>query len=227
MKDARIVSQTEWLSERKALLEKEKAFSRQRDEITAARRTLPMVKVEKPYVFDTPTGKRTLAELFEGRRQLVIYHFMFDPSWEAGCKNCSFLSEIWDGIIPHLAARETSFAAVSRAPLAKLLGYRERMGWRFPWYSSLAGDFNFDFGVSFPAEGGDYNFESQKFVGSEAPGMTVFVKDGDDVFRAYSTYARGLDTLIGTYNVLDLTPLGRQEEALDFPMSWVRRHDEY
>jgi predicted dithiol-disulfide oxidoreductase (DUF899 family) len=227
MNDVRIVSQAEWLGARKALLEKEKAFSRQRDAIAAARRALPMVKVEKPYVFDAQNGKKPLADLFEGRRQLVVYHFMFDPSWEEGCKSCSFLSETWDGVIPHLAARDTSFAAVSRAPLAKLLAYRTRMGWRFPWYSSQASDFNFDFGVSFPAGGGDYNFGSQRFDGSEAPGMTVFVKNGNDVFRAYSTYARGLDTLIGTYNVLDLTPLGRQEESLDFSMSWVRRHDEY
>jgi predicted dithiol-disulfide oxidoreductase (DUF899 family) len=227
MNDPRIVSQAEWLRARKELLEKEKAFSRQRDAIAAARRALPMVKVEKPYVFAAPNGKKSLADLFVDRRQLVVYHFMFDPSWEEGCKSCSFLSEIWDGVIPHLAAQNTSFAAVSRAPLAKLLAYQKRMGWRFPWYSSQESDFNFDFGVSFPPEGGDYNFGSQKFNGTEAPGMSVFVRDGNEVFRAYSTYARGLDTLIGTYNVLDLTPLGRQEEELDFAMSWVRRHDEY
>jgi predicted dithiol-disulfide oxidoreductase (DUF899 family) len=227
MRFGRIVSQTEWLQARKKLLEKEKAFSRQRDAIVAARRELPMVKVEKAYLFEGPAGTRTLNELFEGRRQLVVYHFMFDPSWEEGCKSCSFLSEIWDGVVPHLAARNTSFAAISRAPLVNLLAFRERMGWRFPWYSSQGSDFNFDLGVSFPPGGGEYNFGSQRFNGTEAPGMSVFVRDGDDAYRAYSTYARGLDTLIGTYSVLDLTPLGRQEEGLEFPMSWVRRHDEY
>jgi len=233
MKLPKIASQNEWLVARKALLAKEKEFSKQRDAIAAARRELPMMKVEKTYVFDGPKGKQSFADLFAGKTQLAVYHFMFDPSWEVGCKSCSFVSEGWDSVIPHLAARDTAFAAISRAPLAKLLAFQKRMGWTFPWLSSAEIDFNFDFNVSF-VEGkkngdlGGYNISDTKFThGHEAPGFSVFLKDGDAIYRGYSSYARGLDTLIHTYNVLDMTPLGRQEEGLPYGMSWVRLHDAY
>ena len=223
----KIASESDWLAARRALLLKEKAFSKERDAMAAARRDLPVLKVEKPYVFEGANGKRSLLELFDGRKQLALYHFMFDPSWEAGCKSCSFISDGWDSVLPHLAARNTSFAAVSRAPLPKLLAFQKRMGWKFPWLSSAENDFNYDFNVSFKDGGGDYNFGTTKFEGTEAPGLSVFLRDGDAVYRGYSTYARGLDTLMHTYNVLDLTPLGRQEEGLDFTMSWLRHHDSY
>ncbi len=233
MKLPKIASPTEWLAARKALLAKEKEFSKARDALAAARRDLPMTKIEKTYVFDGRDGKKSLADLFAGRTQLAVYHFMFDPEWDAGCKSCSFVSDGWDGVIPHLAARNTAFAAISRAPLRKIVAFQKRMGWTFPWLSSAENSFNFDFNVSF-VEGkkngdlGGYNISEAKFThGHEAPGFTVFLKDGDAIYRGYSTYARGLDTLIHTYNVLDLTPLGRQEEGLSYGMEWVRHHDAY
>jgi predicted dithiol-disulfide oxidoreductase (DUF899 family) len=232
MNRPKIVSQDEWLKARKALLAKEKAFSRERDELAAARRDLPMVKVDKPYAFDGPTGKKTLSELFGGRRQLIVYHFMFDPSWTEGCKSCSLVADHFEGALPHLAARDTAFAAIARAPLPKLRAFQERMGWRFALLSSAENDFNYDYGVSFRSGDKDagkpaYNFGTAGFPTSEAPGLSTFLRDGDDVLHAYSTYARGLDTIIGAYNLLDLTPLGRQEAELPYGMAWVKHHDKY
>jgi len=234
MKHPQIVSQAEWLEARKALLAKEKAFSRERDALSAARRDLPAVKVDKPYAFRGPNGSQSLADLFAGKRQLITYHFMFDPSWTEGCKSCSLIADHVDGMLPHLAARDTSFVAISRAPLAKIAAFQKRMGWKFRWLSSAETDFNYDFGVSFRAEDkvegkAPYNFGSSSFSGTEAPGLSVFLRDepSGDVVHAYSTYARGLDLLIGAYNYLDHTPLGRQEAELPYGMSWVKHHDAY
>lgn len=226
------VTREEWLRARKALLKKEKAFTRERDALSAARRALPRVKVDKRYVFDGPNGSRTLAELFDGKRQLLLYHFMFDPRWEAGCKSCSYVVDHFEGALVHLAARDTAFAAISRAPLAKIQEFQQRMGWKFHWLSSSGNDFNHDYHVSFEGEDVetrrvDYNYAQRTFPLSEAPGLSVFLREGDTVFHTYSSYARGLDSLINTYNLLDLTPLGRQEEGLQYPMAWVRHHDKY
>ncbi|MBS2017369.1 MAG: DUF899 domain-containing protein [Deltaproteobacteria bacterium] len=232
MSHPKIVSKEEWLRERTALLAKEKAFAKERDALSAARRELPMVKVTERYDLEGPSGPTTLRDLFAGRRQLVVYHFMFDPSWEEGCKSCSLVSDHLERAVVHLAARDVSFAAVSRAPIAKLVEFEKRMGWTFPWYSSFASSFNYDFGVSFRESDRvdglvPYNYGRTKFGMSEAPGLSVFLEQGNEVFHTYSTYARGLDLLIGTYNVLDLTPLGRQEEGLPYGMSWVRHRDKY
>lgn len=227
-----IVSREAWLVARRQLLAEEKALSRQRDAVSARRRELPWVKLDKDYVLAGPDGPARLADLFVGRRQLIVYHFMFDPSWEDGCKSCSFIADNFVGGLVHLAARDVAFAVVSRAPLAKLEAFRRRMGWDFRWYSALDSDFNHDFHVSFRAEelagGVEYNFTpGTKFPVSEAPGLSVFVRDGEDIFHTYSTYARGLDLLIGTYNYLDLTPGGRGEDGLAYAMAWVRLHDRY
>jgi predicted dithiol-disulfide oxidoreductase (DUF899 family) len=227
-----VVSQHEWLAARKALLAKEKQFSKQRDALSAARRELPWVKVEKSYVFDGPHGQETLAELFGGKSQLMIYHFMLGPGWVQGCPSCSFLADHFDGAAIHLAQRDVAFVVVSRAPLAEIEAYKKRMGWRFKWVSSYGSDFNRDFHVSFSkdelaAGAVDYNYAKSKFPSEEAPGLSTFIKDGGAVFHTYSTYGRGLDIIIGTYNMLDLAPKGRDEDALPWSMSWVRRHDEY
>lgn len=226
------VTREEWLQARRALLAKEKAFTRERDALSAARRALPRVKVEKRYVFEGPDGHRTLSELFEERRQLLIYHFMFDPRWEQGCKSCSYVADHFDGTLAHLAARDTALAVISRAPLAKIQVFQQRLGWKFRWLSSSGSDFNYDYHVSFGDEDVatrlvEYNYAQRTFPMSEAPGLSVFLRDGDTVFHTYSTYERGLDLLINTYNLLDLTPLGRQEEGLQYPMEWVRHHDQY
>ncbi len=232
MSRARVVTREEWLAARLALLEREKEHDRRRDALSAARRELPWVKVEKAYGFDGPSGKVTLRDLFGASRQLIVYHFMFDPSWDAGCKSCSYVVDNIQGGHVHLAARDTAYCAVSRAPLAKIEAFKARMGWTFPWVSSSETDFNFDYHVSFLEEErarGDieYNFRKGTFPVREAPGLSVFAREGDEVFHTYSTYARGLDILIGTYNYLDLTPLGRDEAALPHTMSWVRHHDRY
>ena len=229
MEKPKIVSRAEWTAARRKLLEKEKEFNRQRDALSAERRKLPMVKVDKKYVFEGSNGKETLFDLFAGKRQLIVYHFMFDPSWEAGCKSCSYLADTFDGASRHLPARDTAFVAISRAPLAKLEAFKKRMGWKFKWLSSFGGDFNYDFHVSFKPgdKDAEYNYSNQGFPESEGPGMSVFYRDGDEVFHAYSTYSRGLDLLIGTYNYLDHTPLGRNEQELKYGMSWVRHHDKY
>ena len=232
-----IVSRAEWLAARKALLAKEKESTRQRDALSAERRKLPMVKIEKEYVLEGPEGPSTLRDLFKQRRQLIVYHFMFDPNHEAGCRSCSYLADNLTGAILHLAARDTSFAAVSRAPLAKIEPFKKRMGWTFPWLSSFGSDFNYDFHVTLDEAAGsvEYNYQSaaelmeqgKVWQMGELPGLSVFLRDGDDVFHTYSTYQRGLDLLLNTYNYLDLTPLGRQEEQEPHVMAWVRYHDQY
>ena len=227
-----VVSQNEWLAARKALLAKEKEFTRQRDTLSAARRELPWVKVEKNYVFEGPAGKETLSDLFGGKSQLMIYHFMLGPGWVQGCPSCSFLADHFDGAAIHLAQRDVAFVVVSRAPLAEIEAYKKRMGWKFKWVSSNGNDFNHDFHVSFtPQEKAsgkvDYNYAIGNFPSEEAPGLSTFIKDGGAVCHTYSTYARGLDIIVGTYNMLDLAPKGRDEDALPWSMAWVRRHDEY
>ena len=226
-----VVTHEAWTEARRALLAKEKAFTRQRDEISQARRDLPWERVGKSYVFEGPGGKQTLAELFGACSQLVVYHFMFDPSWDEGCKSCSFWADNFDRIPVHLRARDIAFAAVSRAPLENIEAYRKRMGWSFPWLSSFGTDFNRDLGVTFTddeIESGraPYNYTLQAFPDNEAPGVSVFYKDAaGDVYHTYSAYGRGIDILNGAYNYIDLVPKGRDEG--DTTQRWVRRHDEY
>jgi predicted dithiol-disulfide oxidoreductase (DUF899 family) len=229
----KIVSRDEWLAARIELLKKEKELTRLRDEQARQRRELPWVKVEKNYVFDTPAGKRTLAELFDGRSQLLVYHFMFGPDWAEGCPSCSFVADHIDGALVHLAARDVTLAMVSRAPLPKIEAFKKRMGWRFKWVSSFENDFNFDYHVSFTKDekaNGKvyYNFGKQEFPSNEAPGISAYYKSPNgDIFHTYSAYARGLDPLVGTYTLLDLVPKGRDEDGLGFSMEWVRHHDRY
>jgi predicted dithiol-disulfide oxidoreductase (DUF899 family) len=229
----KVVTGTEWLVARKDLLTREKELTRLRDEVSRHRRELPWVKVGKEYVFDGPDGKKTLADLFGRRSQLIVYHFMFGPDWEEGCKSCSYLADHFDGANWHLPHRDVAFAAISRAPLSKLEAYKKRMGWRFVWLSSYGNDFNFDYHVSFTKEDEEnneacYNYRKGEFVADELPGLSVFYKnENGDVFHTYSTYARGLDNLVGTYNFLDLVPKGRDEDDLGFTMEWVKRHDQY
>ena len=233
MEPNEVVSRDAWIEARKALLAKEKAFTRQRDELSAARRELPWVRIEAPYVFDGPGGEVSLSDAFDGRSQLVVYHFMFGPDWQEGCPSCSYLADHFDGAIVHLNQRDVTLVAVSRAPLETLEAYRARMGWRFTWLSSLGSDFNRDFHVSFTGDelgtgAVDYNYTTGPFPLEEAPGLSVFHKDErGDVCHTYSSYGRGLDALIGAYQLLDLVPKGRDEAELAFPMSWVRRHDQY
>jgi predicted dithiol-disulfide oxidoreductase (DUF899 family) len=228
-----VVSRDRWVAERRALLAHEKQLTRLTDQIASERRALPWVRIDKNYVFDTTEGPRTLAELFEGRRQLLVQHFMFGPGWEQGCPSCSFMADHTDGMTVHLAHRDTTFVAISRAPLAEIQRFRRRMGWQFKWVSSNANDFNFDFGVSFTPEEkakGEvtYNYGTQPFESEELPGISVFYKgDAGDVFHTYSTYRRGVEEMMGTYNLLDLTPKGRDEENLSFTMAWIRHHDRY
>jgi predicted dithiol-disulfide oxidoreductase (DUF899 family) len=233
VKQAKVVPAAEWLAARRAFLAKEKEFTRLRDELSRQRRELPWERVEKGYAFEGPHGKATLADLFGKRSQLVIYHFMMGPGWTEGCKSCSYLADHFDGMTIHLANRDTTFAVVSHAPFAEIQAFKARMGWRFPWYSSSGGDFNFDYHVSFTVEDlaagkVDYNYAREDFPAEEAPGLSVFYRDAaGNVFHTYSTYARGLDILVGTYNFLDLTPKGRDEEGLAHTMAWVRHHDKY
>jgi predicted dithiol-disulfide oxidoreductase (DUF899 family) len=226
-----IVSQSEWLKARKALLAKEKGVTKARDALSQQRRELPWVKVDKPYVFEGPDGKETLVDLFDGRSQLIVYHFMLGPGWQAGCPSCSYLADHFDGANIHLAQRDVSLVIVSRAPLAEIQAYQKRMGWKFKWVSSYGSDFNHDFHVSFTkdemAGEVEYNYAKEKFPSEEAPGLSAFIKDNGVVFHTYSAYARGLDILVGAYNFLDMAPKGRDEDALPWSMSWVRRHDEY
>jgi predicted dithiol-disulfide oxidoreductase (DUF899 family) len=225
----KIVSRDEWLAARKELLAKEKQLTHQRDAVSAERRALPWVKVDKQYVFDGPNGKQTLTDLFDGRSQLVVYHFMFGPEWNEGCPSCSFNMDHTDGALLHLAQRDVAFTAISRAPIAKIEAFNKRMGWRFHWVSSYESDFNFDYHVSFPkGEKVYYNFEMTEFPSEEGPGISVFYKDGTgQIFHTYSSYGRGTELLVGTYNYLDLVPKGRDEDGLPFTMSWVRHHDRY
>jgi predicted dithiol-disulfide oxidoreductase (DUF899 family) len=227
-----IVSQDEWLTARKALLAKEKEFTKARDALSAERRSLPWVKIDKSYVFDTANGKQSLADLFEGRSQLMVYHFMLGPGWKGGCPSCSFLADHFDGVAIHLAQRDVTFVVVSRAPLAEIQAYQKRMGWKFKWVSSSGTDFNFDFNVSFEKDEMEkgratYNFTTDKPNSEEMPGLSAFIKDNGAIYRTYSTYARGLDILVGAYNFLDMAPKGRDEDKLPWTMAWVRRHDEY
>jgi predicted dithiol-disulfide oxidoreductase (DUF899 family) len=228
----RVASREDWLAARRQLLSEEKEFTRRRDALSAARRELPWVRVEKDYVFDTPNGKETLADLFDGRSQLMVYHFMFGPDWEQGCPSCSFVSDHIDGANWHLPQRDVTLLAVSRAPLAQIEAFKARMGWRFNWVSSYGNDFNRDYHVSFTKEElakGKvyYNYDLVEGY-DELPGLSVFYKDENgDMFHTYSAYARGLDMLIGAYNYLDLAPKGRDEAALPWTMAWVRHHDRY
>ncbi len=233
MENQKVVSRQEWLVARKEHLAKEKEFTRLRDQLSQQRRELPWVKVEKEYVFDGPNGKETLSELFAGRSQLLIYHFMFGPSWDEGCPSCSFWADNYNGIIVHLNHRDVTMVTVSRAPLDQLEAYRRRMGWSFKWVSSFETDFNRDYHVSFTEEELDkgdvyYNYDRRQPFSSEGPGISVFYQDkSENVFHTYSCYARGLDMLNGAYHLLDLVPKGRDEAALPYPMAWVCRHDNY
>jgi predicted dithiol-disulfide oxidoreductase (DUF899 family) len=229
-----VVSKEEWLASRKALLAKEKEFNRLRDELSAERRALPWVRLEKKYEFDGPGGRIGLADLFDGRSQLVIYHLMFHPDWKAACKSCSYWIDSLPAHLEHLHQRDVTVAAVSRAKLATIEAYKEREGWTIPWVSSFGGDFNHDFGVSFTPDeikAGQvvYNYANHdKFSGEERPGISVFYKDSDGaIYHTYSTYSRGLDMLNATYHYLDIVPKGRDEDAYKFPMEWVRIRDEY
>ena len=227
----RVVSRDRWISERVALMAKEKEFTRLRDELSRLRRELPWEKVTKPYVFDGPRGKETLAELFEGRSQLAVYHFMFGPTWDEGCKSCSFWADNFNGIDIHLAHRDITFLAISRAALPKLEAYKQRMGWSFKWVSSGENDFNYDFQVSFDPEAAKsgaarYNYGTGRRVQEEMPGVSVFSKDPTGtIYHTYSAYSRGIDLLNGAYNYVDLTPKGRDEG--EHIMGWLRRHDQY
>jgi predicted dithiol-disulfide oxidoreductase (DUF899 family) len=228
-----IVSNSKWIEARKALLKKEKEFTNLREQLSQQRRDLPWVSVDKEYVFEGPDGKQTLSELFDGRSQLVVYHFMFDPSWEAGCLHCSFWADNFNAIIVHLNHRDVTMIAISHAPYSKLAAYKKRMGWDFKWVSSFETDFNFDYDVSFtPEELGKkeafYNFTTQDPFSSQREGVSVFYKDTKgQVFRTYSAYARGIDMLNVAYHYLDLVPKGRDEAGHEFPQYWVRRHNEY
>lgn len=232
MQHNQIVSRDEWLAASRALLMQEKQATRLRDKINAQRMALPWMRVERLYEFDTPDGKKSLSEMFAGRSQLIVYHFMMGPEWQAGCPGCSFLADHLDGALAHLEHHDVSLVAVSRAPLARIAAYKARMGWRFPWVSSFGGDFNFDFHVSFTEDQLAqptvfYNFtdgEAGK-ANDELPGLSAFYKDeAGDVFHTYSSYARGPEELIGTLMILDRAPKGRNETAT---MDFVRRHDEY
>ncbi|SEB97918.1 Predicted dithiol-disulfide oxidoreductase, DUF899 family [Rhizobiales bacterium GAS188] len=228
-----IVSRDEWLTARRELLYKEKKLTRQRDRLNAERRALPWVKVEKPYVFDGPNGPVALADLFDGRSQLIIYHFMFGPGWQQGCPSCSLIADQFDSALVHLEHRDVTLVAVSRATLPEIEAFRKRMGWRFTWVSSHDNGFNADYRVSFTKDEMtkgefDYNYGLNAFPREEAPGASVFYKDAaGEVFHTYSCYARGAEPLIGTYAYLDLTPKGRDEAQLPFPMAWIRHHDRY
>lgn len=228
-----VVSREAWLTARTALLAKEKEFTRARDDLSRKRRELPWVKVDKPYIFDGPSGKESLAALFANRSQLVIYHFMFNPAWEEGCPHCSFWADNFNPIGVHLNQRDVTLVAVSRAPSAKIESFKKRMGWSFKWVSSSPNDFNFDYGVSFTPEqirSGQvfYNYTRTKMDVADREGLSVFYKDGSGaVFHTYSSYARGIDLLNTAYNFLDLVPKGRDEDGLEFVQAWVRHHDRY
>jgi predicted dithiol-disulfide oxidoreductase (DUF899 family) len=229
----KIVSHDAWIAARKAHLVEEKAFSKVRDALSQKRRELPWEKVGKTYLFDSPNGKETLADLFDGKSQLIVYHFMLGPSWEAGCPSCSLLADHFDGAVIHLAQRDVSFVVISRAPLQEIEKFKRRMGWRFKWVSSFDSDFNHDYQVSASPEekaAGKvfYNYELTTFPSEERPGASAFYKNAsDEVFHTYSSYGRGLDIFIGAYNFLDIAPKGRDEAGLAFSMAWVRHHDKY
>jgi predicted dithiol-disulfide oxidoreductase (DUF899 family) len=229
----KITTAAQWLAARLDLLRAEKEFTRQRDALAARRRELPWVKMDKAYRFDSEQGRVALADLFAGRSQLIVQHFMLGSGWDEGCKSCSFMMDHFVATTVHLAARDVSFAAISHAPLAEILPFKRRMGWDVNWVSSHDTDFNFDFRVSFTEEqmaGGlvDYNYTKRPFPHEEAPGISVFAR-GDDgaVYHTYSTYGRGVEVVMGTYHLLDLVPKGRDEDGLEYGMEWVRHHDRY
>ncbi|MBL9212772.1 MAG: DUF899 domain-containing protein [Opitutaceae bacterium] len=230
--DPTIVSPTAWLAARRALLREEKEFTQLRTRLTERRRALPWVKVDKPYRFAAASGTVSLADLFDGRGQLIVYHFMLGPGWDEGCKSCSFVADHLAPAVVHLKARDVAFAAISHAPLAEITPFQQRMGWTFNWVSSHGSTFNHDFHVSFTAEElahGNvfYNYGMRPFPLDEAPGLSVFARDANGaLYHTYSTYSRGLEALIGTYTLLDLVPKGRDEEP-DATMDWVRHHDRY
>lgn len=230
IKDHPVASREQWLAARAELLAKEKEFTRLRDQLSRDRRALPWVRVEKPYRFDGPGGQETLAQLFGSRSQLVVYHFMFAPEWAEGCRHCSFWADHFDGMGVHLNHRDVTMVVVSRAPLAKIEQFRQRMGWRFKWVSSHDTDFNDDYHVSFTPEGLQsgkvfYNYRQTDEDVTDREGVSVFYKDARGVFHTYSCYARGIDMLNTTYHFLDLAPKGRDE--CDGPQAWVRHHDRY
>ncbi|MEP4767738.1 MAG: DUF899 domain-containing protein [Roseibium sp.] len=225
------VSREDWLERRRTLLAEEKAFTRERDRLSAARRNLPLVLIDKDYVFDTNEGRKTLADLFGPNRQLAVYHFMFGEDWKEGCPSCSFWADNYEGLDVHLAARETTLLSISNAPLEILNAYKKRMGWTFEWVSTAGNGFGVDFGVTFPNKenptGLGYNYTGQAFT-EELPGFSTFLKLEDGrIGHSYSTYGRGLDILNMAYNILDATPLGRNEQDLPYAQSWVKRHDMY
>jgi predicted dithiol-disulfide oxidoreductase (DUF899 family) len=228
-----VVSRDRWLAARKTLLAHEKELTHLHDQIARERRALPWVRLEQDYVFDTLDGPQPLSALFQGKRQLMVQHFMFGPGWEEGCKSCSFMADHLDGISVHLAQRDIAWLAVSRAPLAEIERFRHRMGWKFRWVSSHGNDFNFDFHVSFTDEERSrgevyYNYHRMQFPHGEAPGISVFCRnDAGEVFHTYSTYGRGLEVMMGAYQLIDLTPQGRNEEGLSYGMEWLRHHDRY
>lgn len=228
----KVVSREEWVNARKELLVKEKALTRQRDAVAEERLKLPWVKVEKKYAFEAAAGKKTLAELFAGKSQLAIYHFMFGPDWEQGCPSCSLLADHFDNLAIHLAQRDVRFTIISRAPLAKIDEFKKRMGWKFPWVSSHGSDFNADFHVSVPKEEAGkehvYNYALTRFPSEERPGMSIFYKNAKgEVFHTYSVYGRGLEDFMSVYAILDRVPKGRDEAGLLHGMAWVRHHDRY
>jgi len=229
----RVVTHEEWLKARTELLAAEKEFTRQRDAVTRRRMAMPWERVEKSYRFEGPDGPLSLGDLFDGRSQLIVYHFMFAPDWKEGCKSCSFWADNFNGITIHLNHRDATFTAISRAPLAKLNAYKQRMGWSFPWVSSGGSDFNFDYHASFApeqiAQGEAYhNYEVQPIDVSDEVGVSVFCKnEKGELFHTYSCYRRGIDLLNGAYNYLDLVPKGRDEKGLRYPMEWLHRHDQY
>lgn len=233
MNKQQVVTREQWLDARKQHLEKEKEFTRLRDQLSRERRALPWVKLDKEYVFDTVDGRKNLAELFDGCSQLIIYHFMYGPDWEQPCPSCSYWADNFNGIDIHLRHRDIKLIAVSRTALATIEACKQRMGWSFPWVSSLGSDFNHDYHVSFTADEMEkaemvYNYSTVSFPGEEAPGISVFYKnEKDEIFHTYSCYARGLDLLNGAYNYMDLAPKGRDEDGLPNTMAWLRRRDEY
>jgi predicted dithiol-disulfide oxidoreductase (DUF899 family) len=237
MNRPKIVSSAEWIAARRELLAKEKQLTRQRDALSAELRNLPVVRVEKQYSFDAPNGRESLRDLFGPRRQLLTYHFMFDPAWDEGCKSCSCFADQFAGSIVHLAARDTRLVVVSRAPVAKIEAFRRRMGWDFHWVSSQDSDFNYDFHATLDEDRAsvEYNYANARrlveagklwYTKGELPGLSVFLREGEDVFHTYSVYQRGLDACLNMYNFLDMTPLGRQEEG-DRVQGWIRHHDKY
>ncbi len=224
-----IASRTEWMAQREALLAEEKAFTRERDALSAKRRAMPWLKIEEDYVFDGPDGPVSLSALFGGLSQLIVYHFMFAPEQEYGCKSCSFWADQFDGALPHLRARDTAFAAISRAPLEKLQRQARRLGWKFSWVSANKNRFAFDFGFSFaPNAGGDYNFRHLEKPNADLPGFTMFAKGpGGAIYQTYNVQGRGQDIVNAAYNLLDFTAKGRDEDGLPHTMNWVRYHDQY